>query len=148
MEDFKEFLELSAEQYNTKYGGKKGNVTLTSFDGHYKAMLTISEQITFDERLQVAKGLIDNCIHRWSEGTRGEMVVLVQNAFQVDKSGKINRENVLGLRRLKIDDDEWKQAMEAITDSVQVVSTKPHLRFYERGSNGKYKQISVDFSSL
>jgi len=65
MGDIDAFVEMSAEQYGVSLGGKKGNITLMSFDGSYKLQLQISEYITFDERLQVAKTLIDECIHEW-----------------------------------------------------------------------------------
>ena len=45
------FVETSAEQFRVILGGKKGNVTLTSFDGEYKVIRAISEHIAFDERL-------------------------------------------------------------------------------------------------
>ena len=38
----------------------KGNVTLTSYDGKYKIQRAIAEYLHFDERLQVAKELIDD----------------------------------------------------------------------------------------
>ena len=57
-----DFLELSASAYDTEYGGKKGNVSLLSFDGKYKVQIAISDTIVFDERLQIAKNLIDECI--------------------------------------------------------------------------------------
>ena len=60
MNDVQAFVELSAEQYGAKLGGIKGNVTLTSYDGKYKIQRAIAEYLHFDERLQVAKELIDD----------------------------------------------------------------------------------------
>lgn len=143
------FVSLSAEQYGVKVGGKKGNVTLMSFDGRHKIIRQIAETLVFDERLQTAKVLIDNCIRRWAEGSRDEIRVLVNDAFQVNKAGKISTSRVLGLRRLDIKDPEWLQAMQAITDSVQAADSKPYVRFYERvGDSDEYRQISLDVAGV
>ena len=61
-DDVKAFLDLSAEKYNVTLGGKKGNLTLVSYDGSYKVLVAVNESIQFDERLLAAKELIDECI--------------------------------------------------------------------------------------
>lgn len=143
--DIAAFIELSAEQYGAKVGGQKGNVTLMSFDGRYKVQRAIAEHISFDERLQAAKALIDECITDWSQGSRPEIQVLVNNAFQVDKEGNINTGRVLGLRRMQISDDRWQRAMSAISEAVQVVGSKSYIRVYERiGDSGEYRAIALD----
>lgn len=146
--DIAAFIELSAEQYGTKVGGQKGNVTLMSFDGRYKVQRAIAEHISFDERLQAAKALIDECITDWSKGSRPEIMVLVSNAFQVDKEGNINTGRILGLRRLEISDDRWQRAMSAISEAVQVVGSKSYIRVYERvGDTGEYRAIALDVAA-
>lgn len=149
IDDINVFVDLAAEKYKTKFGGKKGNLSLTSYDGKYKLMIAISDTITFDERLLIAKQLIDECIHVWTENSSGNIKALIEHAFQTDKQGNINTGRVLGLMKLKIADDKWKQAMEALKDSISVASSKSYMRLYERtGSEGKYEQISLDVSSL
>lgn len=147
--DINAFVDLSAEQYGVKLGGKKGNVTLFSFDGAYKVQVAIAEHMVFDERLQAAKSLIDECIHDWSQGSRDEIKVLVQAAFQTDKEGKINTGRVLGLRRLDITAAKWLKAMDAISESLQVVGSKEYVRFYERiGDSDQYRPISLDLAAV
>ena len=148
-EEINAFVELSAEQYNVKMGGQKGNITLLSYDGRYKVQVAIAERMRFDERLQAAKHLIDECIHDWSEGSRAEIKVLVNSAFDTDKEGKINTSRVLGLRRLAITDEKWLNAMTAIAESVQVVGSKEYVRFYERNEKTKkYEPISLDVAAV
>ena len=143
-----DFLELSANEYDTKYGGKKGNVSLPSFDGKYKVQIAMSDNIVFDERLQIAKTLIDECISEWSAGSATEIMALVNDAFQVDKEGKVSTYRVLGLRRHDFDHPKWLKAMEAISDAMQVTSTTEYIRMYERNDKGKYVQIPLDFSKV
>ena len=142
------YLQLSAERYSKTYGGKKGNITLMSYDGSLKLMLAVNEHIVFDERLQIAKTIIDECINKWSKGSRSEIRALVNSAFYVDKAGNINTARILGLRRLDITDPDWKKAMEAITESIQVSGSKEYLRVYTREANGEYKQVPLDVSAL
>lgn len=148
-DDINAFVDLSGEQYGVKLGGKKGNLTLFSFDGALKVQVAIAEHMVFDERLQVAKHLIDECIIDWSQGSRDEIKVLVQAAFQTDKEGKINTGRVLALRRLDIRDEKWQKAMQAIGESLQVVGSKEYVRFYERiGNTDQYQPISLDVAAV
>ena len=149
MRDTDAFVTLSAEQYGVNLGGKKGNITLFSFDGTYKIQIAIAENIQFDERLQAAKALVDECITEWAQNSRDEIKVLVQDAFKTDKEGEISAGRVLGLRRLNIMDDKWQMAMKAIGESLQVVGSKEYIRFYQRiGSTDKYEAISLDIAAL
>lgn len=142
------FVQLSFEQYDLKVGGNKGNITLTSYDGRFKVVRQIADTIVFDERLQAAKKLIDDCIARWAANSVDEIKALINDAFQVNKEGRINTGRVLGLRRLDIDDPSWKKAMTAISDSIQVSKSKPYVRFYERDeATGEYRPISLDLAT-
>lgn len=143
------FMELSAEQYNTKLGGKKGNVSLTSYNGEYKVQVAVAEYLSFDERLQVAKSLIDECINEWSEGSDDKIKLLVDDAFQVDKEGNVSTYRILGLRKHKIDDEKWQKAMMAIADSIQVTGSKKYVRIYKReAGTDEYKQIPLNIAAV
>lgn len=143
--DVQAFIELSAEKYGAKVGGNKGNVTLFSYDGKYKIQRAINESLQFDERIQAAKVLIDECLNEWSEGSRPELKALIERAFNVDKEGNLNTSRILGLRRVEIQDSRWQNAMQAISESVQVVSSKAYVRLYERvGETDQYVPITLD----
>ena len=146
--DLFSYLSLSFEKYGKKFGGKKGNVTVCSYDGNLRLHPAVNETVYFDERLQIAKGLIDECITRRAQGSSGEIRALIHDAFQVDCQGAVNTARILGLRRLEIDDPQWKEAMEAISDSIQVSGTKEYLRFYVRDETGKYQPIHLDFAVM
>lgn len=148
MGDIEAFVELSAEQYQVQLGGQKGNVQLTTYDGEYQVRRAIAEHLSFDERLQAAKALIDECIHEWSEGSRPEIRTLINDAFSVDSQGKLNTNRILSLRRLDIQDDKWKRAMMAISESLQVIGSKSYLRIYKRQGDGGYKQVSLDMAAI
>lgn len=147
--DIEAFIELSAEQYGAKLGGKKGNVTLLSFDGRYKIIRAIQEGVAFDERLQAARALIDECLRDWTAGARPEVVTLVNDAFRTDTKGEIRTARVLALRRLEITDERWQRAMQAIGEACQVVGSKSYIRVYERiGDTDQYQPISLDIAGV
>lgn len=147
--DIQAFVELSAEKYGAKLGGNKGNVTLYSYDGKYKIQRAINDHLQFDERIQAAKALIDECLNEWSAGSRPELKALIERAFNVDKEGNLNTSRILGLRRVDIKDPRWLNAMQAISESVQVVNSKAYVRVYERiGDSDQYQPISLDVAGV
>lgn len=146
--DIKAFVDMSAEQYNAKLGGKKGNLTLMSFDGQFKVVQAAQDNIRFDERLQAARALIDECLTEWTQDARSEVRAIVNEAFRADKQGEISTGRVLALRRMDIQDERWQRAMEAIGDAVQVVGSKSYIRVYQRvGESDQYVPIPLDIAS-
>ena len=149
MQEVAALVATSMEQYGVKTGGDKGNVTLTSFDGKYKLVRQMQDRLVFGEQLLAAKALIDECVQAWSKDANDNIRALVNHAFQTDKEGKINTGRVLGLRSLDIQDEAWKQAMQAIADSTKTASTTPYVRFYERDEGtGEYRAISLDVAAV
>ncbi|STZ74805.1 DUF3164 family protein [Bergeriella denitrificans] len=148
MDDIAAFAQLSADRYDVKLGGKKGNISLHSFDGQYRVNLAIQDTLVFDEGLLAAKALIDECINEWTEGSRSELKTLINAAFQVDKEGNLSTARVLGLRRLDIEDHKWQKAMEALSDSLQVHTSKPFVRVYKRDEAGAYQLMNLDIAKV
>lgn len=145
------FVQRSAAQYGVVVRGAagKGNVTLSSFDGRFKVERQIAERVAFDERMQVARQAIDECVHRWGKGSNDNIKALVNHAFKVDKAGRISVSGVLSLRRIKISDAQWLQAMEALADSVHAVASVSYVRFYVRDdASGEYQPISLNAAAV
>ena len=143
------FVDLSAQEYDVEIGGKKGNMTLYSYDMKYKAQIQISEYLVFDERLQVAKKMIDDCLNKWTKDSRAEIKTIINDAFTVDQEGRINTRRILSLRRLDIQDELWQKAMTAITDSLQVAGSKSYFRMYKRtGPESSWQNITLDMAAL
>lgn len=147
--DIAAFVDLSANEYGVSLGGNKGNVTLYTFDGQYKIQRAMQDRIAFDERLQAAKSLIDECLAEWTEGAKPEIHAIINRAFQTEKEGEVNTGSVLALRRLDIADERWKRAMIAIGEAVQVVGSRSYIRVYKRvGDTSQYEAISLDIAGV
>lgn len=143
------FRDLVLEKYEARKGGAKGNMTLRSYDGTLELQVSVSDSLSFGPELDAAKALIDACVERWSVGSNDNMRVLINHAFQVNKAGRIDTGRVLGLRKLDITDDNWKRAMEAISDAVRVTSSKTYVRFYSVDpDSGDKKPIPLDLAGV
>lgn len=146
--DVHAFIDLSVEQYDVQRS-LKGNTTLTSFDGKYQIKIAMQDKLHFDERIHAAKALIDECLTEWTQDSRSELKLIVQSAFDVDKEGKINTAKVLALRRHDIADPKWQRAMQAISDSLKIQTTREYIRFYERDDETQeYVMINLDFAKM
>jgi hypothetical protein len=142
LEDFTALAELLDQEYGAGRGGVKGNMTFTSFDGTLKVQLQIAERISFGPELQSAKKLVDECLNDWAGEARPELRAIVNQAFNVDKEGQVNRAEMFRLQRLDIEDSRWKRAMDAVRDSIRVIGAKEYVRFYRR-PNAKAPWVAV-----
>jgi hypothetical protein len=156
MRDFKKsaladivaFVQLAAERYGHQMGGANGNINLTSLDGAHQVRVSVNQLLTFNEGINVAKSMIDECLHRWTEGSRAEVRALIEHAFQADSQGQLSIGRILSLRKIAIDDDQWKAAMQAITDAVEPSGSAQYIRFYQRSGQDAYTQIPLEMSKL
>lgn len=149
LSDVQTFCAISAEQHGVTWGGRKGNVSLVSYDGRYKVQLAVSDLTVFDEKLHIAKAMIDELILEWAASSSVEIKALVQNAFQTDKEGNINKGRIFELMRVEIDNPRWKEAMDVLRKSITPVGSAQYLRIYERvGDSDRYQQVALDMAGL
>ncbi|GBR00505.1 DUF3164 family protein [Acetobacter oeni] len=145
--DVRAFQEILGEKYGASVGGQKGNLSLTSYDGTLRIQIAMGDTISFGPELQAAKCLIDDCLTRWTKGANKNISAIVLDAFDVQKEGKIRTDKILALRRLEIDDPDWKQAMEAISDSIRIDATKQYVRFHVRVKPDQpFRQVPLDIA--
>jgi hypothetical protein len=143
-----ELQALIAQNYGATLGGKKGNITLMSFDGCQKVQVQVSDLLEFGPELQAAKLLIDECLTQWAIGSAIELRSLVNRVFQVDKEGQINRAELFMLLRVEIADERWVRAMDAIRDSIRVIGSRTYVRFYERPApDAAWRAVTIDLAA-
>lgn len=142
------WLDLVAEKFGRTRGGAKGNVTFPTFDGSQQITIRVQETLTFGPELQIAKELFDECVTDWSKGANANLQAIVTDAFQVDKEGQLNTGRILSLRRVKIQDERWIKAMDAISESLQVAMSKTYINFREKDKSGKLVNIPLDIAAI
>ncbi|TBV10226.1 DUF3164 family protein [Stutzerimonas kirkiae] len=147
--DIDDLIAISAAKYGVTLGGKKGNVSICTYNGQFKIEKAVAERIAFTEEILAAKELIDGCIRKWSEGADQHLRILVDRAFRANRQGQIKTGDVLSLLRVEIDDPDWKLAMEALKDSIQVNGTAVYVRFYQRvGATDRYEPINLNIAAV
>lgn len=148
--------DLLSEKYGAKVGGRRGGFGFRRYDGSAEVRIEVSDRIVFGSELNDAKSLIDECLEDWAEGANANLRLLVEDAFQVNKAGRIDTNRVLGLRKFRmidektgLPDERWARAMGAIDDAVIFDQTATYIRFYRREARGgERKQVVLDFSAL
>ncbi|MFT6789686.1 MAG: hypothetical protein ACJAVX_003068 [Pseudoalteromonas rhizosphaerae] len=150
MAEADDFIELLAQEHGVNLGGKKGNVTLRTFDSQLKVTLQTQERIELGPELALAKQLIDQCLDEWTEGGNQNIKAIVSKTFNTDKQGSLNPQRILALRKLEISDDsgKWTKAMNIIAESVGVVDSCRFIRFYKQDDKGIEQAISLDIAKL
>ncbi|EIK72097.1 hypothetical protein PseBG33_3510 [Pseudomonas synxantha BG33R] len=145
--DVADLISIAGERYGVQMGGKKGNVTIATYDGQYKVQRSYADRLTFTEEMEVAKVLVYDCIRAWSKGADTHLMAIVDRVFSPNRNGQIKTSDVLDLLRLEIDDDNWKAAMKAVKDSIMVSGSAVYIRVYERiGDSDNYKAIPLDLA--
>jgi hypothetical protein len=145
--DLSGFEALLEQEYGAKVGGQKGNKTLMTHDGLFKVTVQVADHIDFGPELQVAKGLLDECLNEWAADARDEIRTIVTRAFNTDKAGQINRAEIFMLLRLEITDPRWQRAMQAIRDAMRVVGSKTYVRCHRRDRfDAPWQAITIDLA--
>jgi len=146
-DDISGFEALLAQEYEARIGGPRGNKTLMSYDGLYKVTVQVADAIAFGPELQIAKGLVDECLNEWAASARDEIKAIVTRAFNTDKEGQINRAAIFMLLRLDITDPRWLRGMAAIRDAMKIVGSKTYVRCYRRAAfDGPWEAITIDLA--
>ncbi|WP_296029169.1 DUF3164 family protein [uncultured Alcanivorax sp.] len=151
MSEVKDFIILAASKYDVTLGGKKGNVSLVSYDGTRMVKVQVASLIRFDERIQAAEQLVNECNEEWTNhpGVPDELKVVAANAFAQNAQGQLSVTKILNLLRWKITHAKWLKAMDIIRDSMQVIGSAEYIRIYERDNpEGQWKAIPLDIAKL
>lgn len=144
--DIEAFIAVAAEQYGVRLGGEKGNTTLTSFDGQARIVLAFSESLDLTEGVHAAKQLIDDYLTDLTKDSSADLRTLVTNAFRV-RQGKMDVKRILELRSYNITDPRWAKAMDIISDSLRVASSRRCFRVHTRKGD-QFVQMNLDFSTI
>jgi hypothetical protein len=145
------YFDLLLQRYgiDAKGHSKKGNLTFENFSGTAKVMVSVSDRLAFDEKLNVAKMKIDEYLHEITQNASADIQTLITKAFEVDKKGDVNAKKILSLKSYDIQHPKWKEAMEIIGEATQIVSSKNYIRFYQRKNiECAYALIPLDLAGV
>lgn len=139
------YLDEVAGNYGENWAG---NARIRNFSQDAEVEVRQAKLLAFNETLAIAKKKIDNCISKWAQGSRAEIIALVNQAFRVNQKQQIDVKEIMKLLTLDIQDEEWQDAMGLIQKSITVESTKQYLIFRRRDETGKMQTITLNYSAL
>lgn len=140
-----------------KFAGKKGKtivskngyITLTDYAHNFKIEINSQDITDFNMALlQSAKEKFDKCVQKWSQDARPELILLISDAFDVNKRGRINKTKLFELLAISINDKDWQAAQEYLRNSIFSDRTKTYMRFYIRDKKRKWHYLPLDFSKI
>ena len=145
-ETIESYLQTIAGKYKTNW---QGNASLMNFPKTMQVTFKKNKLLAFDERLNIAKQKIDECLNRWSDNAQPELKILVTKAFDVDKEGNVDVTQILSLKQFKFKDKTWQEAMDIIDMALTVKKTKEYLNFAVRSDPKKeFRTVILNFASL
>ena len=149
LNDMADVIAVGAEKYGVSIGGKKGNVSMTTYDGRYKIQRVYSEKISFGVELEAAKELFTKYLDDVTSSTDGDLRKLIDGAFRTTRGGQLRTADLLGLLRYDITHPDWVKACEALKDSITVSGNTVYVRVYERVNDSEqYRPIPLDIAAL
>ncbi|PZR89668.1 MAG: sulfate transporter [Stutzerimonas stutzeri] len=147
--DIAEFDRMLEVKYGLVKRGRAGagNQKYRSLDGLMMVETRVNKLIEFGPQLQVAKGLVDECLNEWTDDGRAEVRGLITRAFKVDKAGQISKDAIFELFKVESNDPRWLQAMEAISAAVRVIGSKEYLHFsFREDREADWIRISLNIA--
>lgn len=153
--DVQAVLSLLFEHYKITRGGRDGNMQFFTFDRKYKLQIAIQKGLDFGPELQAAEVKLLESARQLTTAVSGDadsvqaadLETIVTASFKrID--GKVSVSKVLGLRRFKIHNTLWNEAMDIIDEAIIVTSKKQQIRLYERIETGAYVAIPLDIAAL
>lgn len=143
------YFDELLKEYNIdgKSRSKKGNITLENYSGTAKVEISVADRIAFDEKLQIAKTKLDECLHELTKHSPAAIKTLITKSFDVDKKGDVSPKKIFALKAYAIDHPKWIEAMKIIDEATEIISSKSYIRFYTRDDIEKpYKIISLNIA--
>lgn len=149
MDDVAGYVARVLERAGATGRATKGNLTLTSFDGRCKVTLSIAEHISIGPEIIAAQALMDECLERWTRGSGREVKALIEQAFTPNAEGQLSVSALLRLRRIAIDDPQWRAMQHAIADAMRPSGTAEYVRLYHRDHPGeRWRQVSLHLATV
>ena len=135
LDDIYGLTARAVEQYGGKRpGGRKGGVTLATYDGCHRVVLAQADRIGVGPEILAAQALVEECLDEWAAQCNLKLRALVEQSFRPDATGQVSVAQLLRLRRIHIDDPRWRQLQAAIGDALRPEGKAEYIRLYERAT--------------
>lgn len=149
-EEVQAYQDLMFGQYNARVGGRRGGLTISSFNDLQKVVLSTTDYSRVTAALPAAQALMNEILDDLTGNVGADIRTLIMAAFERDeKTGRVNVQRLNGLKKYSLDHPKWADFIMAINDAIEPAGSKEGVRAYVRASHtDEPKQIVVDFSRL
>ncbi|MFH0878580.1 MAG: DUF3164 family protein [Lentisphaerota bacterium] len=131
-------------------GGKEGYIQFRSFDGLITIRVDNAKRTEFDERLQLAQGLIMEAVQEISRDAKNaDLVEIATRAFQPRKSGNLDMQRIRDLKSYNVKHPKWIKAIEIINECERVIGHKRYIRVSVKANrDAEPENIILDIAAL
>lgn len=131
--------------------GDRGNMQASSFDGLITVAIAVRYEIHLDERVQQARDLMLAYARGLAKQLGGDdsaaLLELIDEAFQVSRSGTLSISRVLSLLRRNIRAKEWRLAQKLLAESIETRRGKSYFRVeHRKDRQQKAEPIKLDIA--
>lgn len=152
LDDIEKFEAYSRKKHKV-IGGKKGFLTLHDYSKTFKIEIDVKPYIALNESFSHAVEKIQSCINKWSKDApelpHTKYIQEILNEALNLEAGNVSHSRLLSLRKIKIDDQEWREAMDLLDAGREVVDSKRSPRLYKRNEKtGELEHLSLNFSNV
>ena len=128
---------------------KKGNFSVSSFDGNITVRIEQQYRILLDDRVKEAQAIMEAYAERLVGKVGGQdgkaLAILIRGTFAPSRSGTLSIAKVWVLCGMEIPDPEWERARKLLIASMQPIKGKAYIRVGVRRSvQEDYKFIRLD----
>ncbi|WP_295582231.1 DUF3164 family protein [uncultured Lamprocystis sp.] len=145
-----EHVALVASDYDVDITGSNGNCALVSYNGRAKIERVSADRVVVGEQIHAAEALVRDYLADATREAGPALIAIVDRAFRRNtKTGQLNVARLLDFVAVKIDDPRWRNAQQAIRDSLQAQGSVTYFRAYERDDiTQPWRQLPLDFSAI
>ncbi|MCO5229582.1 MAG: DUF3164 family protein [Chitinophagales bacterium] len=146
---FDDFRDRSLE-YGDIRSHSKGGFSLRTSDGKMMARLERNVIHEYDERADLALGLIKEFLESTIKKKDISTYRLISKLIERNKSGDLKPERVASFLSIKnnYSDERWVKAMTLLEESYREREVSYNVAFYEKDELGKDQPIILTFASL
>ena len=113
----------------------KGYFSFRSFDGRIVVRLDRARDVVFNEKLDLAKELIDEAVREIAGETAGDLRTIVESAFKPrGKNRTLDRQRLSDICRMNVRNKKWLKAVELIKAAAEESARMDYLRVIDGGA--------------
>lgn len=107
----------------------KGYFSFRSFDGSVTVRLDRAREIVFNEKIDLAKELIDEAVKEIAGNSAGDLRTIVESAFKPrGKNRALDRQRLSDICRMDVRNKKWQKAVELIKAAAEESQRMDYLR--------------------